>query len=419
VNDPGRIRHLSRSACLLAVIALLVGVTPAAAGDYRSGDSVTVQADEQVDDDLYVGAGTVTIEGTVNGDASVAGGTVTITGDVTGSVNAGGGTVEIRGTVGGAVRVSGGTVRVTGSIGRDLVLVGGTATVDSGAVIAGDIVGGLGTLSMDGEVGGDLLVGAGTIEITGTVNGSLDVAVDDLVIAPDAVIGGDVLYTSDDEAEISDGAQIGGEVTRRDPPAATDRAFAGDNPLVAYVGALLGLLVLGWGLMLIRPRLVVGSGEELRNRPLLACGAGLATWIGQFLLVILLFALAVATGILAGSLGGAFVVAAVVVILMIIVLTMLSGVPLAMAIGDLVLRARSTSPYVAYLVGAAILAAIFVLVGLLGGPLGGILALVAWILGLGAYTLWVLRTRSEPVTVVTAPASPPTSAAPPPPTAAG
>ena len=56
---------------------------PAAAADLRQGSDVTVARTETVNDDIYAGAGTISIEGTVNGNVVVGGGTVTVSGNVT------------------------------------------------------------------------------------------------------------------------------------------------------------------------------------------------------------------------------------------------------------------------------------------------------------------------------------------------
>ena len=80
---------------MLAVIAIVRARAPVAAGDFRSETAVTVGEGETIDDDLYVGAGTVTIDGTVNGDATIGGGTVNVTGTVTGSLNVAGGTIDV------------------------------------------------------------------------------------------------------------------------------------------------------------------------------------------------------------------------------------------------------------------------------------------------------------------------------------
>ena len=397
-------------AALLAAIALFAFVAPAAAGDFRGGQTATVAEGETIDDDLYVGAGTATIAGTVNGDATIGAGTVTLTGTVTGSLNVAGGSIDVLGDVEGAVRVSGGTVRVAGTVGRDVVTFAGTTTIQAGAEVDGDVAGAGGSVSIGGSVGGDVLVGAGTLEITGAVEGSVDTQVGDLVIGPEATIGGDVTYTSTREARIADGATIEGSVTQNEPADGTDgggQSVITDNPVVSYLGILLGLLLLGFGLLLVRSRLALGSADALRTAALPSLGWGLVACIGQFLLVIFLVIAAVLFALLAGSLGGAFGVAAVIVSMLIVILVFVSAVPVAMAVGQLVLT-RSGSPYLQYLVGAAIVALVLVASGFVP-VLGGIAFLLLWILGLGAFVIYLWRTRDEP-TIDTTPPPPPAAA---------
>ena len=52
----------------LFVLALFILVPAASAFDGRSGDTVVIGKDEVINDDLFVGGNTVTVDGTVNGD---------------------------------------------------------------------------------------------------------------------------------------------------------------------------------------------------------------------------------------------------------------------------------------------------------------------------------------------------------------
>ncbi|MBA2633039.1 MAG: hypothetical protein H0U86_08590 [Chloroflexi bacterium] len=401
---------MSPRSALLAVLATFVLASPVAAGDFRSDTTVTVGPDETVDDDLYIGAGTVSIAGTVNGDATIGGGTVTMTGTIEGSLNVGGGTVDVLGDVTGAVRVSGGTVRVVGSVGRDVVLFGGTATIEPGAEIGGDVAGATGSLTAAGTVHGDLLVGTGSMILAGTVDGEVDAAVGDLVVESGAVVGGDVTYTSENEARIEPGAEIGGSVERREPADATGMMLP-ENPIVRYIGVLLGMLLLGWSMLFIRPRLVVGSAEVLRTGPLPSLGLGAAGCLGQFVVLIVLVTIGALLTALAGSIGAAFFATAFVVLLAIVLLFFLAAVPVAMTIGRLVLPGNR-SCYLAYLAGAAILAVILVAGGFVP-VLGEFLSLLVGILGLGAVILYAWRTRHEPYALVPPPPTDPAVVAPP------
>ena len=403
-------RRSRARATLLAVFATFALITPALAGDFRSDRSITVGEGETIDGDLYVAAGQIVIDGTVDGDATIAGGTVTVNGTVNGSLNVGAGTVEVAGEVTGAVRVSAGTVQINGSVGRDVVAFGGTVTIGSSAEVAGDVAGGVGTLVMDGTVAGDLLAGAGTITVGGTVDGKIEATVGRLTIASSAVVGGDVTYTSSNEAVIEDGSQIGGEVTQEEPAAGgTQPSVIPDNPIVAYLGVLLGMLLLGWGLLLVRPRLTLGSADALRTAPLPSLGLGLAALIGQFVLIALIALVGVLLAIIAGPLGGAVVAVCVVILLLIILAIIFSVVPIAMTIGRLVLPG-DRSPYLEYLAGAAILALVVVASGYVPA-LGGLVFLIVWILGLGAFIVYLWRTRERPYVLPEPPEPPATTAA--------
>lgn len=383
-------------ASAIAVVLLAAFSAPAAAGDFRADDQVTVGRQETVDDDLYIGAGTVTIDGTVDGDVTVGAGTVTISGEITGSLNVGGGTVTVSGPVGGAVRAGAGTLTISGEVGRDVVVFGGTVTLDSGSRVAGDVAVAGGTLALGGQVDGDVLAAASAIDVTGSVDGSLDLAVDELDIASGAAIGGDVRYVAERDATIASDATIGGEVTRRDPPETIDGATAlGDNPALTYLGALLGLLILGFGMLLLRPGLVTGSAAELRAQPLMAFLLGLGVAFAQIVLALVLLVAGVAVGALVDEIGGAFIQPAILVMLLAAVLGYLSQVPLAMGIGQLLLRSREGfSPYLSFAVGAALLAAILVGAGWLNGLLGAVLWIIGWLVGLGALSMHAWRTRN-------------------------
>src|SRR3989304_5776128 len=74
---------------LVAIFALALAI-PARAFDGRGGDTVTIPAGEVIEDDLYVGAGTFTLDGVVKGDLIVAGSTITINGTVEGDLLAAG-----------------------------------------------------------------------------------------------------------------------------------------------------------------------------------------------------------------------------------------------------------------------------------------------------------------------------------------
>src|SRR3712207_5635733 len=91
----------------LALLASLLFVSSAWAIETRGGQNVTIDADEVSEDDLYVGAETVRVEGTVRGDLVAAGGTVRMNGTVEGDISSAGQTGIVNGTVEDDVRIAG------------------------------------------------------------------------------------------------------------------------------------------------------------------------------------------------------------------------------------------------------------------------------------------------------------------------
>ena len=85
----------------LVLLGLLVfGLTGSAwAADFRGGDYIVIDADEVIDDDLFITANRVEVEGTVKGDLFVTGQEVVINGQVEGSLLVTGQTLDINGNV--------------------------------------------------------------------------------------------------------------------------------------------------------------------------------------------------------------------------------------------------------------------------------------------------------------------------------
>src|SRR5215204_898097 len=95
---------------VVAGLALLVGLITAStaqAVETRSGDTVVIGPDEVVDDDLYVTANNVVIDGTIRGDLVAFGQSITVDGTVEGDLIAAGRSVEIRGMVEDDARIAG------------------------------------------------------------------------------------------------------------------------------------------------------------------------------------------------------------------------------------------------------------------------------------------------------------------------
>jgi hypothetical protein len=236
------------AAALILVLAagLVLGKGQLLGGKLRTGDNVTVPADEKWQGDLYLLGGRVTVAGFVDGDLTVAGGQVDVTGTVTGDVLVAGGNVSIAGEVRGDVRVAGGQLTLSGKVVEDVAATGGQVTVPAGADIGGDLIVAGGQVTMAGSVAGNVEGSAGTYSSGGTVGGS-----EHVVVAPRRAV----------------------EAAPREPVLDALRQFV----VVFLVGALLLWLL---------PRLMAAAGRVIRERPGVALGSGLLACLGYIAFVI-------------------------------------------------------------------------------------------------------------------------------------
>jgi cytoskeletal protein CcmA (bactofilin family) len=365
---------------LLALVAL-VAVVAAADGDPASKvlantQDVVVPAGTTLDHDVYAFGSTVEIAGTVNGDLTAAAARVIVSGTVTGDVLAAASEVTITGTVGGDVRVASNQLEILGSVTEDVAAFASTLTLDSSGRIGGDLLFTAAQADLLGPVGGGIAGSATEYHRTGAVGGTEQVAL----------------------------------TTRLDQPPA-DRALA-----LALDALRQFLLVLLFGLALLRfaPRLFGTVTERARTQPFLAAGAGVVVIAAYVGLVLGIIVLTVLLGIAFGELGFDGFVLVDVVGGVLAVATMTFGLAffsafiadaiVGTAIGRLVAVADSSrwAGVIRLAVGSALV------VVLTSFPsLGSIVKLLVILVGLGAFAwvLWDARRPAAPTAPV--PAQPP------------
>ena len=374
----------SKLATALSLLLLLVTAFPsvALAADIRQGDRVEVGPTEIIDDDLYVFAREIIVRGTVNGDVVVAGSDIRVEGPVSGDVIVAGGTLHLTGPIGGSIRAAGGTLEVAGEVGEDLVYAGGnlstTAAVNRDALVATN------QGRFDGAVGRNVLGSAGTLTLANRVGGDVQVQVGTLQLTDTAVVGGNLIYTSDKEAQIAPGAQVQGRIERVAPPDRPSPVESFIRRLIGWLQALVGLLVLGALFALLFPAFSRRTVRTLNDAPWPSLGIGCATIVVAPIVALIVF--------IVGLFVGGWWLALFLLALYAFAL-FLGYVISGLFVGRFVLdRAGQGRLHVvvALLVGLALL----LLVGLVP-ILGPIVGLVAVLFGLGALVLTAVRVHEQ------------------------
>lgn len=206
--------YLKTFTLALFLIYTIIPMVADASSVVRSGDVVSIAADQEVAGDFYGLGDSIAISGKISDDLLLAGRTITLNGEIKKDIGVIGGTVDFHGTAGDDVRIVGGTVTVAGEITGDLVVMASELNVLSTAMIGGDILffGSVGDIS--GTVGGNIIGNSAELRVDAEVKGGIDVTTSALVLGERAKIGNNVSYTSNVELTRSQNAEIGGEITR-------------------------------------------------------------------------------------------------------------------------------------------------------------------------------------------------------------
>ncbi len=361
----------------LVLVSMMLGALPAAAERTQSS-FVLIREGETVTEDLYAAGDVILISGLIEGDlVAAAYSEIRIEGEVRGSVLALASKVVIDGAVGGSVRAVAPNVEINGDVGEDVFVAGLGVLFDSEAEIGRDGLVWANDASLAGRVGRNIEGQFRNGTVGAKVDGDVDITVGRLSVMPSAEITGDLIYVSDEPADIRDGAEIGGSVIAESvlPPNVRIRA------LYLMVKVLVGLAVvaLGLGLIWSFPERSRQAAEAVFERPVfaLAWGAGLASIPVAMTLVVWMFVSLSppATGLPSLLVFAPFVMAAFAVL----VFALLSApVPVGAAIGRRIGPARSI--YAWFVIGAAVLGLVSLIpiVGTVVLVLGALVGLGGW-----------------------------------------
>ena len=321
---------------LISLICLvLFTLVPAAlAFESRGGDTVVIGADEVIEDDLYVGAGTFTLNGTVKGDLIVFGGTIEINGTVEGDLIAAGQTIIVEGTVTDDARIAGQalTLGSNAQVGDDVVAAGFSIEGKKGSSVGGDFIYAGYQALLAGDVVEDVAVAVGGLQLSGSVGGDVKAEVGEagegpppmffmpgapatpsvpmgLTVDEGAHIGGKLDYTSATEVSIPAGT-VAGAITRHEPEVEEEvvvsPAQRAADWFLGHLRRLITLLLVGLLMVWAIPGWTKQVADALQARPLPSLGWGVVS-IAAFifaLLVILIVTILAAVVLGVITLGG-------------------------------------------------------------------------------------------------------------------
>ena len=318
-------RKLLALVILTLLLAGLVAASPVGALETRSGDEVVIGSDQVIEDDVYVTANEVVVDGTIRGDLIAFGGSIAVDGTVEGDLIGAAQAVEIGGTVEDDVRIAGQTLLLDegAEVEDDLIAAGFSLENVPDSAVGGTVMYAGYQALLQGTVGEDVNAAANGLELGGEVGANVDAEVDGedggpppflfapqadlptvdpgLTLTDSATVGGDLTYESSTEAQIAPQAQIEGEVVGEERPAeAEEDAYTFADAVFDNLRSFIALLLVGLILIWIAPNWIRRRAGTVLDRPLASLGWGV---LGLVAFLALGVAILLATLVLAVILG--------------------------------------------------------------------------------------------------------------------
>ncbi len=368
------VNHRARWLLIILLIATSAGTLLVA----QEADEVVVKRGT-IEDDLYVAGRSVDVVAQVQGDVTAAGQRVSIDESVTGDVLAAGETVTILAQVQDDVRVAGRSVTIAGSVAGHVVAAGETVSIAPAATVGGWAWLAGREVHVAGRVGKELKVAGQVVTVSGEVAGDVEIMAEEIRILARARIKGNLVYRSENEPQISEDADIAGDIIAKPVlyPEPEDRGGGFIFLLALAVAAIVYFLLF--------PVFSVAGAEGLRRAPLTALGIGVAVLFATPFVILLLFvtligvliALPLLAYYLVSLLGG-----------------LLTGV---IYVGDAGLRlmGRAGSAAKGMRVLSIVVALVAILLIQVIPVVGALAVLVLFVLGLGALQLQIWRRYSQ------------------------
>jgi hypothetical protein len=426
------------SLIVLGLLAILF--VPAKA--FEMNDDGVISADQVINDDLFIEAEKVVINGTVNGNLFVNASEVSINGPVNGNLLIFGAVAKVNAPVNGSVAFVGQSLelnnRVEGSvfaagalvvvnpqavIGLNLYFAGYSAQTMPGSKIGVDVSLACSQAILQGEITRDLHAGLSALELDGTVGGDAQVEVeqpnqagfslrfmkpDSTVQLPDAIpsgirvsetakVGGMLKYTS--PVEQASTIALLTEQVAYEAPVVTKKLTPAEDFQKRVLGAArdwITLLIFGLLMLHLLQRPFQRSSAATR-RWLPALGWGMVVFVVVPMAVLLLGAAIVVISLLLGvvtlsglsalvSVGGSLSLTLLALAFLVILFHISKLVVAASVGGWLVQRIwpqRTVNPIWPLIIGISL----YVLITLLPFGVGALFSIVVTLIGLGA--LWI------------------------------
>jgi len=255
-----------------------------AAEQVNNNETLFIAQDEVVAGNLIAAGENIIIDGVISGDLIVAAKSLVVTGRVGGDILALSQNIEIGGEVGGNVRVFGDSVNIDSNITRNLNLFGSNLYIGEKTRVGWDVLAvSASTMKVRGNIYGSLSAYGQNVFIASKIGKNVDVKNygqnQNLTIAKETVINGDLNHFARVPAEVASGASIAGQINYQEISEETKTSFS--SWAWSRLFSVLSMILIGLALIFLMPKYLKDLKENLKNQ------SGKIALVGASLLLII------------------------------------------------------------------------------------------------------------------------------------
>ena len=402
---------------------LLISSGPSLA-ETRQGNEVLIAKDEVIDDDLYVFAQKVTVNGTIKGDLIVFGQQININGTVDGDLIAGAQQVLVNGKVSDDARIAGQvlTLQDGADIGDDLIAASNSLECTKASHIGGEVKYAGYQSVFAGRVEKKVELASANCELSGSFGDDIEAVVEGgdyaaagfwgaefprvpqgLTVTESADIAGNLSYQSTRKAIINPESTIAGEVEHSQIDSDVTQPTIADRA-IAFAKQFFALLLVGLLVVYICPKWTGQVVNNVGRRPLASLGWGVLTLIaviaGAILLLVATITIAVLLGyvsldnLIPAWLWLGILSMAVVIVGFWIFSAWVAKVIVSVWAGNRIINGPDWTlkqRFLALALGVLMFGALSWI-----PAVGGVVSLVVMLMGIGSTAIWMI-TKSEPL----------------------
>ena len=268
----------NKIACLLLAAGLgLLLLRPAVAVNFIQTNSFLLGEGEVLSDDLWLSANSIEIRGQVKNDLflmATAGswqtqdgqeGNILLAGRFENDIWALGNIIALTGVGQDHTRLLAKTITINGAVSNSSIFIGNSIQLTETALLGRDVLIFGENVILEGNVNGDSVIVGKSVTLAGKFAGNVRVTASDIVVLPQARIGGDLVYNSPTDLVLDKGVVLNGKLIREAEPVPERRPLISWPSLLMQLWLFLGALCVGALMLFLLPGFTEESAAHIQN----------------------------------------------------------------------------------------------------------------------------------------------------------